>query len=319
MTLQRTFAYHQQIGQVGAIARPSAPYDVDQGQAEVELKPGQGVFYNPATNKWKLPTSDAERLLVTHVVTFYPNSFNSDIGAPTTNNITEVVFAADAIVPLVAFGSVFVTAGETLETEDAVIYNQTTEKWIKYNPASATPNDLRKKVFTAYLNPGETVADGGIFEIKVATPNYSFPSIGDLEANTVKVSMTATEIKQLRASPKELVAAQGADTLIQLVNLQLVLNAGSEVLTETDDNLAVEYDDGSAVAVSGTIEATGFIDQAADTMTNAILAGDTIDALADVVNKNLVLINTGDGEYAGNASDDATLDAYVTYRVLSLA
>jgi hypothetical protein len=34
--------------------------------------------------------------------------------------------------------------------------------------------------------------------------------------------------------------------------------------------------------------------------------------------KSLVLHNTGDGEYAGNASDDAVFDVYVTYRILTV-
>ena len=317
--IQTDFARHQQIGQVGEIARPSAPFDIDRGVAGVELKPGMGVYYDSGNDNWILPTSDATRKLVTHVVSFNKNSFNTDIAAPTTNNLTEVVFAIGTMMPLVDLGSVFVLAGETLESQDAVIYNQTTEKWIKYAPASPTANDLRKKVFTAYVDPGKTVADGEIVEIKVSSRNYAFPLLNDIPEITAKVSLTVAEIKALRATPIELVAAQGADTLIQFVSAMFVLTAGSEVLSESADNMAIEYDDGSAVAVTGAIEATGFIDQAADTITNAIAVGDAIDASADVINKNIALLNTGDGEFAGNASDDAALDVYVTYRVLDLS
>lgn len=317
--IQRSYARHLQIGQVGDCARPSAPHDFDRGVAGEDLKPGDGVLYVPATDNWFKPTTDAERKLVTHIVTYDKNSINETITSPTTNNITEIVFSAGDMMPLAVFGSFFVLAGETVEDGDAAIYNQTTEKWIKYAPASATPNDLRKKAFEFYPGPGKTVGDGEIVEVRIHSGNYAFPEMASNDAVTVKVSLTAAQIKTLRATPVELVAAQGADTLIEFQSAMFVLTAGTEVLTETADNMAIEYDDGAAVAVTGAIEATGFIDQAADTITNAIPVGDTIDASADVINKNIALINTGDGEYAGNASDDAELDVYVTYRVLNLA
>lgn len=317
--IQRNYSYDQQVGQVGGCARPSAPYDLDRGVAGVDLKPGQGVFYNSSTNKWVLPTTTAERLLVTHMVAFFPSDFNYDIAAPTTNNITEVQYPADTVAPLAKFGSFYALAGETVETGDSAIYNETTGKWIKYSPAAGTPNDLQKVPFRFYVDPLKTVGDGEIVEIWIPGPVYSFPQLNAFEAVTAKVSLTATEIKQLRASPAELVAAPGATSLLQFVGATLVLTAGTEVLSETDDNLAIEYDDGSAVAASGTIESTGFIDASADNTTTATPAADAIDALADVLNKNLALVNTGDAEFGGNASDDAALDIYITYRVLDLS
>lgn len=317
--IQRVYSKHQQLGQVGDCARPSAPFNIDRGKAGVEMKPGQACYYDATADAFILPVDAATRNLCTHVVSFNQNSFNTDISVPTTNNITEVVFSVGDIMPLIEFGHAYVIAGETVENADAAIFNETTGKWIKYAPASPTSNDLRKKPFEFYLSPGKTAADGEIVQVRVPTNNYAFPVINDLDSVTVKVSIAAAAIKTLRATPVELVAAQGADTLIQFVSAMLVLTAGSEVLTESADNLAIEFDDGSAVAVTGAIEATGFIDQAADTITNAIPTGDTIDALADVVNKNIAILNTGDGEYAGNASDDAQLDVYVTYRVLDLS
>ena len=313
--IQTSFARHLQKGLPGQIARPNAPHDYDLGIAGVEVKPGQGVYYDAGTNKWILPTSDATRKLVTHMVTYDPTSFNTDIAAPTTNNITEVVFAADALIKLASFGSFFAQAGETLENDDAVIYNQTTGKWIKYAPSTPTPNDLRAVPFVAYLDPLKTVADTGIFEIKIPSRNYAFTSLNALPAQTIKVSLTAAQIKVLRATPFELVAAQGVGTTIEFVSAILKLTAGSEVLSETDANLVIEYDDGAAAAVSQVIECGGFIDQAADTQTNAMPSIDAIDASADVENKNLALFNDGAGEFAGNVSDDAALDVHITYRV----
>jgi len=318
LQIQSDYAYHQQAGQVGNIARQSAPYNCDQGVAGVELKPGDGVYYVSGSD-WIKPVDAATRKLVTHVVGFNANSFNQSITNPLTNNNTEVAYAVGDVVKLVEFGSVWVIAGEAVESQDAAIYNESTGKWIKYNPAAPDASDITKKAFSFYLPPGVTAGDGDLVEVRINTENYSFPSLNQIEANTAKVSLTAAEIKALRATPFELVPAQGANVLIQFVSAMLVLTAGSEVLSESADNLAIEYDDGSAAAVTGAIEMTGFIDQAADTITNAIAKADAIDASADIVNKNIALVNTGDGEFAGNASDDAALDVYVTYRVLDLS
>ncbi|MCK5133218.1 MAG: hypothetical protein KAR40_13835 [Candidatus Sabulitectum sp.] len=315
--LQKDYAKKLQIGQVGSNARPSAPWDIDRGVAGVELKPGDGVFYDAATNRYIKPTTADTRKLVTHIVTFNSNSFNTDIAVPSTNNTSEVVFAIGAVMPLAVLGSFFVLAGETVEAGDAAIFNESTGKWIKYSPIGSAA-DLRKKAFEFYLDPGATKGDGEIVEVRIPTLNYAFPALASVDV-TAKVSMTALEIKALRATPIELVAAPGADTILQFVSALFILTAGTEVLTETADNMAIEYDDGNAAAVTGAIESTGFIDAAADAITNAIPAGDVIDASADIVNKNLVLLNTGDGEFAGNASDDAALDVYVTYRIVSLA
>jgi hypothetical protein len=132
---------------------------------------------------------------------------------------------------------------------------------------------------------------------------------------TVKVEVTNAQIKGLAASPKELVAAQGADTLIEFVGATFIHDYGSEVLTESADNMAIKYDDDSGTAVTGTIEATGFVDAAADTIMTVIPAAVPNATAAATVNKRLALDNTGDGEYGGNASNDTTWTIFVSYRV----
>lgn len=130
-----------------------------------------------------------------------------------------------------------------------------------------------------------------------------------------KVSITAANVKLIRATPISLVAAPGAGFVTEFISAVLKLTAGSEVLTESADNLAVKYTDGSGVAVSETIENTGFIDQAADTQTQTQALKDAIVVSTGAENQALVLHNTGDGEIAGNASDDAVLDVYISYRI----
>jgi len=132
------------------------------------------------------------------------------------------------------------------------------------------------------------------------------------------VTVTNSQIKNLRATPKTLVAAPGAGLMLEFISAQLKLNAGANVLTESTANLGIKFTDGSGVQVSQDIESTGFIDQAANTITNARPKLDTIVAYTGAANKALVLHNLGAGEIAGNAAADATLTVVINYRVITI-
>lgn len=132
---------------------------------------------------------------------------------------------------------------------------------------------------------------------------------------TERIELTNAQIKAMRATPVTLVNGLPNAVLV-LDSIVLRLNyGGTNVFTETADNMAVKFTDGSGAQVSSTIEATGFIDQNATTFTRATPSTDAIVASASAVGKSLVLHNTGDGEYAGNAGADNTMTVWVTYRV----
>lgn len=136
--------------------------------------------------------------------------------------------------------------------------------------------------------------------------------------NVATVTLTNAEIKALRATPKTLVAAPGSGYVLEFVSAVLKNNGGTNALTESADNMAVKYNNGSGVAVSQTVECTGFIDQTAATLTSALAVIDPIVAYASGANKALVLHNTGDGEWGGNAAADVTMTVKVAYRVHAL-
>lgn len=127
-----------------------------------------------------------------------------------------------------------------------------------------------------------------------------------------EVTISSAEILALRATPKTLVAAPGTGLFLEFLSAQLILDYNSVAYTESTDNMAVRYTNGSGVIVSQAIEATGFIDQTADTITNALPKVDAIVTVAGAANQALVLHNTGDGEYAAGNS---TLTAKISYKV----
>lgn len=173
------------------------------------------------------------------------------------------------------------------------------------------------------------LAAGAVVEAKLGAGAVATAKIADdavtnakLYENTIQVAEVAlsnSEIKGLAAAPKTLVAAPGANKVIEFLGAVLALSAGTDVLTESADNMAIRYTDGAGAIVSEAIESTGFIDQAANTITTSIPKKDVIVATASAANQAIVLDNTGEGEYAGNASNDATMKVFVSYRVHSLA
>jgi hypothetical protein len=171
-----------------------------------------------------------------------------------------------------------------------------------------------------YVGDGAAVNAVAISGDATLAANGALTLDEDVAVRTAKVSLTNAEIKALKATPIELVAAQ-AGKVLEFVGATLELKAGVNVLAEDGggSNLRIRYTDGTGVAVSDEIEATGFIDQAANTITRAVPVKDAIVPAADAINKPLVLHNVGAGEIVGNAGNDATLDVFVSYRVLTIA
>lgn len=168
--------------------------------------------------------------------------------------------------------------------------------------------------------PSETLDDDDIYiEGTFEADGKIYADAGVEIDNTLlmvaTVELSNADIDDLKGTPKELVAAPGANQVLELVSALLIHDyGGTNVWTEADDNLVIEYDNGSAAAASQAIEMTSFIDQASDQITNALPKIDAMDAAADVVNKNLALL-TNDDNFGGNAGNDNTMTVIITYRV----
>jgi len=143
--------------------------------------------------------------------------------------------------------------------------------------------------------------------------------LSPLAIHYVKTNIVAARIKTLRGNPIIVVPKPSSDEFIELVGGALILYAGTQVLTETDDNLAVRYGTGTGAVASQTIEATGFMSSASDVVTTVLPGLGMIVPLSVCLGLPLLLHNTGDGEYAGNAANDALLIAQIAYRVHKVA
>lgn len=131
-------------------------------------------------------------------------------------------------------------------------------------------------------------------------------------------TLTSAQVKALATTPITLVAAPGAGKSILFVGAILKLNyGGTNAFTESDDNLGIKYTDASGVQVCTTIECTGFIDQTANTYTNAVPKADNIVAATGIENQALVLDNLNDN-FTGNAANNNTLSVRVYYVVQTI-
>ena len=272
-----------------------------------------------------------------------------DIATPTSSvNVTASEADAAAIVLNAAAGGIDITSAATFDIDitatggkilgvaseaaadqfkiDAqgtvagdAINLETTDGGIMLNADGAANGDIEANAANDVIlvAAGAASIDSADWDISATGAATLMASIGFDSASILYqdiVQISNAEIKALRAAPKELVAAQGADAYIELVSAVLVMDYGTNVLTESADNLVIEYAT-SGADVTAAIEMTGFIDQAVDQMAFVAHAPIATDAASDILNNALQLFNTGDGEFGGNAGADTTMTVHITYRV----
>jgi len=147
MTIQTNYNRHQSKGFVGTKARPNAPYNFEQGEAGVAVRPGQGVLFDIANQVYVLPTSAVEQLEVTHIVAYEMGTIQTGTAIPAgANSDVLVEFAAGDVLKLADEGHFFVTGGETLVPGDEVKYDHATDKWVKHANADLDGNPRKSVV-----------------------------------------------------------------------------------------------------------------------------------------------------------------------------
>lgn len=244
---------------------------------------------------------------------------DADAAKPATHVVKVAISnSASGVVYPTARVTGMVTNGQTIG--DAVYLSATAGEFVFTAPTGA--DQLSQQVGTVkvvHASTGEIEFFPGAAEyLKFGTTFIQNDAIttDQLQENTIQyasVTITNAQLLAIRATPKELVAAPGAGKSLEFVSAVLFFDY-TAAYTETTDNLAVKYENGSGVAASQTIEATGFVDATADTMTNCLASINTIVAKTGCENKALVLHNTGDGEYGGGDSANV-VRVKVAYRV----
>jgi len=115
-----------------------------------------------------------------------------------------------------------------------------------------------------------------------------------------EVTVSPAEVKTLRASPKEIVAAPGAGMAIVFIMATIELDYGGTqyVIPDADDDLRIQYS--AIAAVTETYNSAGFIDGANDKIKALSCANPAYEVKENV---HLELDNVGSSEYTtGNSS-----------------
>jgi hypothetical protein len=140
---------------------------------------------------------------------------------------------------------------------------------------------------------------------------------GDLDPTTLQyaeVTVTNAQIKALRATAVTLVPAPGAGKLLEFVALALLLDYGSNALTN-GGNIKLKYASASGDAVTGNIAAAGLMTATEDSFAIYRPSGDIGLTKANCENQPFVLHNVGAAEFDGNAGADTVLRCKIAYRV----
>ena len=232
------------------------------------------------------------------------NGLRVDGRAETINSIALTVLLEDSN------GDVVYCQGATVPTADSVGFAKGC-LFIDTDAADGTKG-LYENAGTNLLSDFNLIG-----EITGAEIGAGAITSAKMDASLVRftdVVVTAAEVKALVATPIELVPATeaGAGFAIMPIAVSMFLTYGSEVFTETADQLLIEYSSGADLM---TVESTGFIDQASDQNRYQAMAA----TLFTPIENEAVNLGNDNDEIAGNASDDSTLTVRTYYRVVPVA
>jgi predicted RecA/RadA family phage recombinase len=158
-----------------------------------------------------------------------------------------------------------------------------------------------------------TVTNAGVTAIGADKVLSAMLEPGLIQTATVEISNA--EIKAINATPKELVAAPGANKMIEFLGAVLFHDYGANALTGNHD-ITIGLDSGS-VAVAAVVGYADFPLKTADHVYAVKPALAFNDAAADALNKNLAL--TAAGDFGGNAGNDTVWTVVVSYRIIDLS
>lgn len=202
--------------------------------------------------------------------------------------------------------------------------------WFKYDATNATfvanpaAGGLSNSLLDGriFVGNGANVATGVLMSGDITNTNTGVTAIGankvlssmisPLVRKYTTVAITAAQFNGMYATPKLLVAAGGANTLVVIDQLQLVMTYVSANYA-AGGVAAVQYDstaNGAGVIASTTLSAATF--QAAASTTFTMNAGVVALPFTTTVNKGLYLSNITGAFTTG----DSTMVAHIWYRVI---
>jgi len=170
--------------------------------------------------------------------------------------------------------------------------------------------------------PSESEPNGSLY---LRTNGRSYTRVGsawrDDKIQRTLVTITAAQLRALRATPVTLLAAPGSGKFIEHVSSHWWMDYGTvahSAPSNAGDDIGLRYTDGSG-AVVATLEANGFIDGSSDQhrmVTGGAATPTSAQSLAPVSNAALVAHNVGAAEFSGTG--DGVLKVELFFRIRDL-
>lgn len=229
------------------------------------------------------------------------------VGA-SSNGITNVAPSATSGVPLISqgassdptFGTAVVAGGGTgvtSATAYAVLCGGTT---------STNPFQSIAGVGTS----GQVLTSNGAS----ALPTFQDVGIG-LSAT---VTLTSAQVKALRATPIQIVAAAGSGKVIRVIScMAKMVYAGVNAFTN-GQTCALSYDTAGTIFAATSVLNAASINNTATNYNLAQAANQNNVVDTTIENQPVYIKNIGASEITGNAANDNTVVVYVNYIVVSI-
>lgn len=156
------------------------------------------------------------------------------------------------------------------------------------------------------------LASDAVSTVKILDSNVTSPKLDPLLLHYASVSISAAQFNGMYAAPKLLVAAPGANKILVLDKLQLVMTYGSANYA-AGGVAAVQFDltaNGAGIIASTTLAAATF--QAAASSVFTFNGGVVVEPFTTCVNKGLYLSNIT----AAFTTGDSAMVAHCWYKVI---
>ena len=134
MAVQNAFNVNPEVGYLGQCSRPGSPKATEAGVLSVPSgatripRPGDALFWHATSDAWRIPTSAAQSLLVTALLTYRVDTVQG------ADSILQFVDGAE--IEVATMGFYFVQAGNAIEPQSNV-------HWDRSRTTSTTPLPAR--------------------------------------------------------------------------------------------------------------------------------------------------------------------------------
>lgn len=178
---------------------------------------------------------------------------------------------------------------------------------VKIDIAGGGSGTRRTVHFAAGTGLAVTVVDDAPGEAVTVTP-----SLLETHLRYAALELSAAQVKALKATPIECIAAPGVGKMIEFVSAVLAMDYGTVVYVVAANDLQFKYTNGAGPPVSLISISAGFLDQAADGARILAAQGSPYFTKAQAENTAVVLHNIGLAELLNG---DSPLAVRATYRV----